>query len=134
MKAASHMPSVVLIVTSVSVTGIAAADAGPEAATMPAATDMAMKSRRERSLAASSRSSESCFSFVIGSLLFSRWFNLECPHSSLPLSKDHMPAALGCQRSRDDTARHEDGGQIRSGVYVCIVVAMSGSAADASSA
>src|SRR6266705_1903845 len=104
MNAASHSPSGVLIVTSVSVTGIAA-EAGPAAATMPAATDMAMKSRRERSLAASSRSSESCFSFVIGSLLFSRWFNLECPHSSLPLSKDHMPAALGCQRSRDDTVK-----------------------------
>src|SRR2546427_12178088 len=134
MNAASYTPSGVLIVTSVSVTGIAAADAGPEAATMPAATDMAMKSRRERSLAASSRSSESCFSFVIGSLLFSGWFNLECSHSSLPLRKDHMPAALGCQRSRDDAARHQDGGQIRSDVYVCIVLAMSGSAADASSA
>src|SRR5437016_10873017 len=72
MNAASHMPSGVLIATSVSVTGIAAADADPLAATMPAATDMAMKSRRERSLVASSLVSKSCFSSIMArSLLVS---------------------------------------------------------------
>jgi len=42
------MPSGILIVTSVSTTSISAADAELVAATTPAATDMAMKSRREQ--------------------------------------------------------------------------------------
>src|SRR5437016_2743683 len=77
MNAASHMPSGVLIVTSVSVTGIVAADADPLAATMPAATDMAMKSRRERSLVASSLVSESCFSSIMARSLACKGFGPE---------------------------------------------------------
>src|SRR5260370_40209881 len=77
MKAASHVPSGVLIVTSVSDTGIAAADAGPVAATTPAATDMAMKSRRDRSVTASACLARSFLSSsIIGSLLF-EWLGLE---------------------------------------------------------
>src|SRR5579864_8905963 len=68
MKAASHMPSGVFTITSFSTTGIAAADAEPAAATMPAATDMAMKSRRDTS-AVSFIFSESRLSSVIAFLL-----------------------------------------------------------------
>jgi hypothetical protein len=50
MNAASQVPSEVLMFTSVSTTDIAAADAELAAAATLAATDIAMKSRRERSL------------------------------------------------------------------------------------
>src|SRR5260370_10759556 len=80
MRAGSHMPSGVLMVTSVSDTGIVAADAGPVAATTPAATDMPMKSRRDRSLAASACLARSFLSSsIIGSLLF-EWLGLEFPN------------------------------------------------------
>src|SRR5260370_1767505 len=96
MKAASHVPSGVLIVTSVSDTGIAAADAGPVAATTPAATDMAMKSRRDRSLAASACFSKSFLSSsIIGSLLF-EWLGLEFPKFEAGLAKTISLLASCC--------------------------------------
>src|ERR1700683_126499 len=69
MNAASHTPSGVLISTSVSVTVMAAdAELAVEAA-RPAATDMAMKSRRERSLEDSSGFLDLLGSSMIGSLI-----------------------------------------------------------------
>src|SRR2546427_7842675 len=68
MYAASQVPSGVLIWTLVSVTA-SAADALPAAATMPAATDIATKSRRERSPEGSLFSWYSGFSSVMDSLL-----------------------------------------------------------------
>src|ERR1700693_5146536 len=69
MNAASHVPSGVLIVTSVSTTGCAAANVEPAAAASPPATDNAMKSRRERSGTALCSFSESCLSSIVASLL-----------------------------------------------------------------
>src|SRR2546426_3473122 len=73
MYAASQVPSGVLMSTLVSVTGKSAAEAEPAAATMPAATEIATKSRRERSPEGSVFSLWSGFSSVITffSLLFS---------------------------------------------------------------
>src|SRR6202163_79988 len=68
MNAASHVPSGVLIVTSVSTTGCAG-NAEPAAAARPAATDNAMKSRREGSATALCSFSESCLSSIVASLL-----------------------------------------------------------------
>src|SRR4051794_39249732 len=53
MNAASQVPSGVLTLTSVSTTGRAAPNAGPAAATIPAATDPVTKRRREISVTAS---------------------------------------------------------------------------------
>src|SRR5260370_37876087 len=87
MKPASHVPSGVLIVTSVSDPGTAAADAGPVAAPTPAATDMAMNSRRDRSLAASACLARSFLSSsIIGSLLF-EWLGLEFPNFDAGFAK-----------------------------------------------
>src|SRR5438067_11845085 len=72
MYAAAQVPSGVLISTLVSVTGNSAADAEPAAETMPAATDIATKSRRERSPEGSVFSLWSSFSSVI---TFSPWYS-----------------------------------------------------------
>jgi hypothetical protein len=65
MNAASHVPSGILMVTSVSTTGVAAANAGGVATSTPAATDRAMKSRRAGSATDSGALSDSCVCFVI---------------------------------------------------------------------
>src|SRR3984893_6652537 len=69
MKAASHVPSWVFTETLDSTTGSPAADAEPTAATRPAATDMAMKSRREVSLCFFG----SCISSVMGCSSRGKW-------------------------------------------------------------
>src|SRR5580700_6482009 len=69
MKAASHVPSGVFTETLDSTTGSPAADADPTAATRPAATDMAMKSRREVSLGLFG----SCSSSVMGCSSSGKW-------------------------------------------------------------
>src|SRR5213594_2984489 len=65
MYAASQVPSGVLISPFVSVTGNSAAAADPVAATKPAATEIATKSRRERSPEGSVFSLWSGFSSVM---------------------------------------------------------------------
>ena len=81
-NAASHVPSGVLIVTSVSTTGGAAPNAEPAAAARPAVTDNAMKSRRERSVPASSGFFESRLSSMAASPL-DKSAELEFPVSNL---------------------------------------------------
>src|ERR1700730_1308463 len=83
MKAASQVPSGVLIMTSVSTTGNAAADAELVAAIRPAATDTTMKSRREISVSTSFDFSEPRSSAVIASLLFRKWLSPGFPISNL---------------------------------------------------
>src|SRR5258706_5613280 len=69
MKAASQVPSGVFTSTLVSTTGNSAADTEPVAAARPAASDIATKSRRDRSLCDPLFSSWSRFSSVMVSLL-----------------------------------------------------------------
>src|ERR1700686_1532095 len=94
MNTASQVPSGVLIVTLISTTGRAAADAEPAAA-RPTATDTAMKSRRDRSVVASFNFSESSLLSVIISLLYV----VESGGSDFNFifAQKHMPAAFWCQ-------------------------------------
>src|SRR5438067_9377893 len=115
------MPSGVLIVTSVSETGMAA-EAEPVAATMPAATDMAMKPRRETSLFVSFCFSETCLSSsIIGSLLFVNGYSgtLEI---LMPDSQNHKLTGLLCQRFASG-AEGVDGNRKRVAERFCFLAA-----------
>src|ERR1700681_2289675 len=96
MNTASQVPSGVFTSTLVSTTGNSAADAGPVAAAMPAASDKATKSRRDRSLGASSSLSLSFLSSVIARLLF--WSIDKGAFARKRLFE--TPAALDCRSFR----------------------------------
>src|SRR5947207_10520002 len=97
MNAASHVPSGILIVTSVSTTCCAAASVEPAAAARPAATDNARKSRRERSAPSLCSFSESCLSSIVASSL-ERLVDLRAAFQRLPST--HLEPYLRKQPER----------------------------------
>src|ERR1043165_1162757 len=100
MNAASAMPSGILMLTMVSMTGMAA-DAVPAAVAMPAATDMAMKLRRESSLEDSATFSGKLSEMLslIRSLIGERLLFQADDGFGLPGGENIMPANGGCQSS-----------------------------------